>query len=117
MLGDVFPIGPLMVYPIARRDVVPEFSGILEQADYEQWLFRNPDALARVQRGLIESARGQTIYRGSFAEFCDDPAGSEDDEPAGSQAGGSGGSENDVPGGVQGAGGNSEPEGGHDAAL
>ena len=39
---------------------------------YEAWLFENPEALAAVKRGLIESAEGNTVDRGSFAEFAED---------------------------------------------
>lgn len=34
----------------------------------EAWLFENPAALASVKQGLKESARGKTIYRGSFVK-------------------------------------------------
>ncbi len=33
----------------------------------EAWLWENPKALAAVRQGLKESAQGQTVYLGSFA--------------------------------------------------
>ncbi len=39
---------------------------------YEAWLFENPEALAAVKRGLVESAEGRTRSLGSFAEYADD---------------------------------------------
>ncbi len=38
----------------------------------EAWLFNNPAALASVRRGLAQSAKGETHYLGSFAEYADD---------------------------------------------
>jgi hypothetical protein len=39
---------------------------------YEAWLFRNPEALASVTQGLLESAQGLTKSRGSFAKYAKD---------------------------------------------
>jgi len=39
---------------------------------YEAWLFKNPEALAAVKQGLVESAQGRTRSRGSFAGHADD---------------------------------------------
>ena len=38
----------------------------------EVWLWQNKQALASVQRGLIESAEGLAKSRGSFAEYAED---------------------------------------------
>ena len=38
----------------------------------ELWLFQDKEALASVHRGLLESMRGDTTSRGSFAEFVND---------------------------------------------
>ena len=39
---------------------------------YEAWLFKNPEALASVTQGLLESAQGLTKSRGSFAKYVKD---------------------------------------------
>jgi hypothetical protein len=38
----------------------------------EAWLYRNPEALAAVRRGLQEAADGKTISLGSFARYVDE---------------------------------------------
>lgn len=38
----------------------------------EHWLYKNPAALAMVEEGLRQSARGETVYRGSFAKYAND---------------------------------------------
>lgn len=38
----------------------------------ELWLYKNPKALAMVEEGLRQSARGETVYRGSFAKYAND---------------------------------------------
>ena len=38
----------------------------------ELWIFDNKDVLAAVDKGMAESANGQLIKRGSFAEYVDD---------------------------------------------
>lgn len=39
---------------------------------YEVWLFKNPEALALVKQGLLESAQGLAKSRGSFAKYVSD---------------------------------------------
>jgi hypothetical protein len=39
---------------------------------HEMWLYRNPDALAKVREGLAEAARGELYDLGSFGKFADD---------------------------------------------
>ncbi len=39
---------------------------------YEAWLFNNPEALALVKQGLLESAQGRTKSLGSFAKYAED---------------------------------------------
>ena len=39
---------------------------------YEVWLFNNPEALASVTQGLLESSQGLTKSRGSFAKYVKD---------------------------------------------
>ena len=36
----------------------------------EAWLFENAQALASVKRGLVDSAKGRTKKRGSFATYA-----------------------------------------------
>ena len=38
----------------------------------EAWLYRNPEALARVRRGLQEAAEGKAVFIGSFAQYADE---------------------------------------------
>jgi hypothetical protein len=38
----------------------------------EAWLFRNPEAIAAVRRGLEDAAQGRLIDRGSFAKYAKD---------------------------------------------
>ena len=39
---------------------------------YEAWLFNNKEAISSVRQGLVESAQGRTVSRGSFAEYHED---------------------------------------------
>src|SRR5258707_11246926 len=38
----------------------------------EAWLYRNPEALATVRRGIREAAEGKTVSAGSFASYADE---------------------------------------------
>jgi len=38
----------------------------------EAWLYRNPEALAAVQRGIQQAAEGKTVSAGSFASYADE---------------------------------------------
>lgn len=41
----------------------------------EKWLFDNPHALAKVKRGIQQSAQGELHSMGSFAQHADDDIG------------------------------------------
>ena len=36
----------------------------------EMWLYENPEALASVKQGLIESSEGKAVDRGSFTRYA-----------------------------------------------
>jgi len=54
--------GCLKKMPIAVQSAVPIPTS-------EEWLYRNPKALASVRRGLTDAAAGKTIFLGSFKTF------------------------------------------------
>ena len=38
----------------------------------ERWLYKNPKALAMVEEGIRQAARGETHYLGDFSQYADD---------------------------------------------
>jgi len=40
----------------------------------ELWVFENKDILASIDKGMAESANGQVVKRGSFAEYIENEA-------------------------------------------
>jgi hypothetical protein len=47
-------------------------SPVIVRHEREQWLYDNPEAMASVDRGLEQSAKGQTKSLGSFAKYAND---------------------------------------------
>jgi hypothetical protein len=43
-----------------------------EVPEREAWLYENPEALAAVEEGLRQAARGETVRMGSFAQYAND---------------------------------------------
>jgi hypothetical protein len=44
----------------------------VEIALKDSWLAKNPDALASVRRGLVDSAAGRVVSRGSFRKYLEE---------------------------------------------
>ncbi len=44
----------------------------VEIPERERWLYKNQEALAMVEEGLRQSARGETVRMGSFAQYAND---------------------------------------------
>ena len=56
-----------------RDDFVSRFhEASVEIPLREQWIFKNPEALDLVRRGLEESAQGKVERRGSFQRYSQD---------------------------------------------
>ena len=54
--------GSIILRPIIDIEVTPQ----------EVWLYKNKAALKRVQKGLLDAAKGKVKKRGSFSEYVDD---------------------------------------------
>lgn len=39
---------------------------------HEKWLFENEEAFSSVKKGLEQSSRKETLYKGSFAKYTDE---------------------------------------------
>jgi hypothetical protein len=46
---------------------------VVQVPEYEAWLWKDPEALASVRRGLADAAAGRVHDMGSFADFADLP--------------------------------------------
>ena len=55
-------------YEVGQTLLSPEIGVPLHEA----WLYKNPEALASVSRGLQDAAEGRVHELDSFAEFADD---------------------------------------------
>lgn len=57
---SLLPNGEILLSPVVVRH------------EREAWLFDNPEALASVERGLEQSAKGEGQYLGSFAQYLEE---------------------------------------------
>ena len=39
---------------------------------HEEWLFENKEALSSVKKGMEQSSRKETVYKGSFAKYIEE---------------------------------------------
>ncbi len=53
----------------SKFDTVQKMEAL--QPDPQQWLWKNPEALASVRRGLEQASAGRGRYLGSFAQYAD----------------------------------------------
>jgi len=76
-------LGPKYANKLFRVSEQPDGNLLLEPVvtvhEREAWLFQNPEALAMVMKGIAESKSGNTVYRGSFAQYLEIDT-EEDDE-------------------------------------
>lgn len=54
------PDGTLVLTPVS---IIPK---------REAWLYKNPEAMALLQKGLSESGRGEAAFVESFAQYAED---------------------------------------------
>jgi hypothetical protein len=68
-------LGPSQANKTFRVTEQPDGNLLLEPVvvihEREAWLFKNPEALAMVQKGIKESMAGKTVPLGSYAQYID----------------------------------------------
>ena len=74
IIGKEFKDKQFAVHKLPNGDIL--LSPMVVRHEREAWLYENPEAMASVDRGLEQSARGEGRYVGSFAKYVD----SSDDE-------------------------------------
>jgi hypothetical protein len=57
---EELPDGNILLQPVVIRH------------EREVWLYENPEAMAALDRGLAQSARGETVDLGSFAQYLEE---------------------------------------------
>ncbi len=71
IIGKEFKDKQFSVQVLPNGDIL--LSPVVVRHEREAWLYDNPEAMASVNRGLEQSARGEGRYIGSFAQYADDP--------------------------------------------
>lgn len=59
---EELPDGNILLQPVVIRH------------EREQWLYDNPEAMEALDRALLQSANGEGVFIGSFAEYADGTA-------------------------------------------
>ena len=66
--------GATRQYSVARnRHGQILLTPVVQVPEYEMWLWKNPEALGAVRRGLEDEVAGRVHNIGSFAEFANMP--------------------------------------------
>ncbi len=69
IIGRQYRDKQFVIEPLPNGDIL--LSPVVVRHEREAWLYENPGAMASVQRGLEQSARGEGKSLGSFAECVD----------------------------------------------
>ena len=79
-LGKLAPDDVTSYEPEVKEDGTIILHPRVEMPAHEAWLYRNPEALAGVLRGIDDSKAGRVKYRGSFAKYADIDLDEDDEE-------------------------------------